>query len=90
MRCVENDDHEWHQVPPAVQELLINRWIVQSGMPCSPWSNTPSESLDGLYSRRRHDKTRCPSACTSGGPEVVSALSQMGSAVDTKWEHESI
>lgn len=31
MRCVENDDHEWHQVPPAVQELLINRWIVQSG-----------------------------------------------------------
>lgn len=23
MRCVENDDHEWHEVAPAVQELLI-------------------------------------------------------------------
>ena len=33
MRCVENDDHEWHQVPPAVQELLIAKARRLSGWP---------------------------------------------------------
>ena len=33
MRCVENDDHEWHQVLPAVQELLIARARRLSGWP---------------------------------------------------------
>ena len=33
MRCVENDDHEWHQVLPAVQELLTARARRLSGWP---------------------------------------------------------
>lgn len=33
MRCIENDDHEWYQVPEAVQELLIARARRLSGWP---------------------------------------------------------
>ena len=33
MRCVENDDREWPQVPLAVQELLIAKARRLSGWP---------------------------------------------------------
>jgi hypothetical protein len=33
VRCLENDPHEWHQVPPAVQELLIGRARRLAGWP---------------------------------------------------------